>query len=542
MSRAEPAVRLALFGTVVALAAGAGVLAASPATSPDLTFGEPLAHYGAQKAKVRKLPTGAQIAVGSRTGHDITVQWRDPHGQTWSAPQVVQKEAKLWTHDISVRQKSGTVAIAPDFWTQRVLNDDYDPSFTSLVVCRDLQCAESRSSGWLTGATIAKDGSLVAFQTDDDHVLLWEDGRGYRTSVVNGLPKVERRVRMMPDGSFVGVAGRWDGKQCHYVLYAAGRGSTAFRKEVETPGVADERSCLFSSVDVSGSNRVSVWLESLSDDVAFVRRGSTWSVDARALTRMQIPETGGKSTIATMSVGVGKNSTAVLGSRDRTTILLQIRSGYLKAWSKPRVIARAPTGTLCRYASPGETDGKKHLAMVLVHCYRAGRVVKEYESSTPDVSIVLATANGRRWIQDTVERTRWEPVFGRRALMAVGAEGSLLYRGGNTFEPVKLPVDTQWDGIALTHDGTRLVRIPGNGNPSAQCAPTWTLAPITARVWPAPTPFVAQGFPHTGTCSGGIDPLTKTTFMASLNTSEWQEWQGELELKDGRLEVAPPLE
>jgi len=539
MSRAEPAVRLAVFGTVVALAAGAGVLAANPTPTPDLAFGEPLAHYGAEKAKVRKLPTGGRIAVGSRTGHDITVQWRDPNGRTWSAPQVAQNEAKLWTHDISVRQKSGTVAIAPDFWTQRILDDDYDPSFTSLIVCRNLRCAESRSSGWLTGATLAKDGSLVAFQTDDDHVLLWEDGRGYRTSVISGLPKVERRVQMMPDGSFIGVAGRWDGSQCHYALYSADRGSTTFRKEAETPGVTDTESCLFASVEVSGANRVNVWLELLSDDVGFVRRGSEWSVDARALTRMQIPETGGKSTVAATSVGVGKNSTAVVGSRDRTTVLLQVRSGYLKAWSKPRVIARAPAGTVCRYASTGETDAKKRLAMVLVHCYRADRVFNE-DDSTPDVSIVLATADGRRWTQGTVERARWEPVFGRRALIAVGAGGSLLYRGGNAFEPVSLPIDPQWDGVALTHDGTRLVRIPGNSNPAAQCAPAWTLAPLSATFWPAATPFVAQGFPHIGTCSGSVDALTKTTFMASLNTSEWQEWQGEFRLKDGRLEVIPP--
>ncbi len=539
MFRAAPAVRLVLFGVVVLAAAAAGIVVTQPAV-PELTFDQPLAHYRAEKPKIRKLPDGGRIAVGSRTGHDITVQWRDPQGTSWSAPQQVQRQPKLWTHDTSVQQADGTVTIAPDFWSQRILDDDYDPKITTLTVCRNYWCDESRTSDRLTSAAIADAGGLVIFQTDDKHLVLWEEGHGYRTSTVTGMPKGDQRIRVMPDGSLVGVAGRWDGRQCHYVLYSAARRSTSFDEEVESPGFYDSKPCYLASADVAGKNTVNVWIESLSDDITFHRDGSTWSVDKRLLSRMQIRDTRGKSTIAPTDVQVGRGKTAVVGSRDQKSILLQVRPGPSKRWGKQRVIARAPSGTVCRNVSTAEGAGKKPLTMVLVHCYRDGRRVKTVDAPS-DIALVLATTSGRRWAVSTVDHPFWEPLYSHKALMAVGGQSSLIYRGGRTFTTVRLGADRQGDGLALTPDGTHLVRIPGNGDPAGQCIPTWTVAAVTATSWPTPTPFAADGFPRPGTCSGSIYADSGTTFTAGVYQADWS-WEGGMRLRNGRLEVMPPID
>jgi hypothetical protein len=539
MFRAAPAVRLVLFGVVVLAAAAAGAMAVQPA-APELTFDQPLAHYGAETPKIRKLPDGGRIAVGSRTGHDITVQWRDPQGTSWSAPHQVQRQPKLWTHDMSVDQADGTVTIAPDFWSQRILDDDYAPKITTLTVCRNYWCDASRTSDRLTSAAIADAGALVVFQTDDKHLLLWEDGRGYRTSTVTGMPKGDQRIRVMPDGSLVGVAGRWDGKQCHYVLYTAGRRSTSFEEKVESPGFYDAKPCYLASADVAGKNTVNVWIESLSDDITFHRDGSTWSVDKRLLSRMQIRDTRGRSTIAPTEVRVGRGKTAVVGSRDQRSILLQVRPGPSKRWGKQSVVARAPAGTVCRNVSTAEGAGKKPLTMILVHCYRDGRRVKTVDAPS-DIAVVLATTNGRHWAIGSIEDPRWDALYSRPALMAVGTESGLLYRGGRTFATVRLSSDRQWDGLALTLDGTRLVRIPGNGDAAGQCVPRWTVAPVTATSWPAATPFAAEGFPRPGSCTGSITPETDTIFMTGVYQAEWS-WEGGMRLRNGRLAVMPPIE
>jgi len=538
MIPAAPALRLALFATT-AVAAGAAGWATSQAAKPHLAFDQPLARYAAERPKVRKLPDGGRIAVGSRNGHDITVQWRGPGAAAWSAPQRVQRQARFWTHDMSVKQAAGTIAIAPDFWRERILDDDYAPAFTTLTVCRDYVCEGSRRARELSGATIADRGRLVAFGFDERHLLRWEDGRGYRTPAITGMPMGDRRVRVMPDGTFIGVIGRWDGEQCHYVLYTAGRGSTSFRKEVETPGFYDHKPCLLASAHVAGRNRVDVWIEIFDQDVSFRRTGSEWTVDKRALTRLQIKDTHGTSTLAVQPVRIGRK-TALIGSRDRRHILVQFQRRPRAAWSETRVIAEAPAGTVCRNSSSAWGEGTRPIAMVLVHCYREKRKVKIIDEPS-DVALVLATTNGRRWAIGTVERPGWEPLVSRRHLMAVGSASSLLYGGGRTFQTVRLPVNTRWDGISLTLDGKRLARIPGNADANASCTAMVTIAPVSATAWPSPTAFAADGFPRPGTCSGSIFEDAPGSFTAGVYQMDWS-WEGGFTLNDGRLRVNPPLE
>jgi hypothetical protein len=537
MFRAAPTLTLIVFGALVVAAAAGGVITAQSA-APGLTFGHRLAHYDAEQPEIRTLPDGGRIAVGSRSGHDITVQWGEPQRDSWSAPRQIQREPKFWTHDITVRHSHGTVAIAPDFWVERVLDDDYAPKFTTLTVCRDYRCDGSRRSRRLSGTDFAEDGDLVTFGLDRKTILLWERGRGYRTTTIRGIPSGDRNVRVMPDGSFYGVAGRWDGQQCHYVLYTAGHRSTSFHRRLETPGFYDLKPCYLSGTQTAGNDAVNVWVESLSDEITFRRNGSTWKLDSTALERMQIKDTEGRSTIAPFEINAG-GARLLFGSRDRIRILIQSRRGDKTPWSKERTVAHAPKGTVCRNASGDRDYGKGRTAMVLIHCYADSRKVSRTDAPS-DVAIVLATPDGKRWSKRTLQHPRWDVLTSRSSLVAVGRGHSLLFRNGVLTE-LKLPMNSEWDGLGLSQDGSHLARIVGNGNPAAQCRPAWTYVSVRAKAWPAPTPFAADGYPRAGTCSGSIYADGPDTFTAGAYQTEWS-WEGGLRLRHGRLEVMPPPE
>jgi hypothetical protein len=526
-----PALRLCTFAAATVAAAGAA-LSMNHASG----FDQPFAKHQA-KVTIRTLPDGGRIAVGSRTGHDVTVRWRAPGASTWSAPDEIQRSRRLWTGAIPVDQRDGTVAIAPAWFFSRVGDGFQMASSESLTVCRNYRCGEPRKVNGAASTTISDDGHYVFFlDLNEEHVVVWEDGHGYRESAVRGISEPERQVLPLSDGTFVGVAGRWDGSLCRFVLYTADRGSTTFHKAFETPGFSDAKPC-HPSAEVKPNHVVNVWTDTVRENIQFRRSGTNWRLDPRAPSRMQIPETGGESSIDPVEVGVGRAATALIGSRDGTTILAQIRASPHGTWGKERLLARASAGMACRKADAQGPLGKRTMTMVLVHCYRADRVVKNLDTLA-DEAIVLATTDGQRWISSTLARPFRHAASSRDSFLALGASLSLLYQGGGSFTTVRLPVDPRWDGVGLTMDGTRLLRIPGNGNPAAQCVATATMAPLSATSWPTPTPFVVRGLPRSGTCKGSIDEYASAKFGAGIYQDDWL-WEGELQLRKGHLERAP---
>ncbi len=62
------------------------------------------------------LPDGeAQLALGSPDGHRLVVQWRDPDGHGWTAPETVWEDEAHSAIENTVRYGGGTVAIVETY-------------------------------------------------------------------------------------------------------------------------------------------------------------------------------------------------------------------------------------------------------------------------------------------------------------------------------------------------------------------------------------------------------------------------------------------
>lgn len=78
-----------------------------------------LERYGDEAGEPHRfvdLPDGeAQLAIGSPDGHRVVVQWRDPDGSGWTAPETVWRDRSMVALDNTVRYGGGTVAIRQTF-------------------------------------------------------------------------------------------------------------------------------------------------------------------------------------------------------------------------------------------------------------------------------------------------------------------------------------------------------------------------------------------------------------------------------------------
>src|SRR4051812_22272397 len=82
---------------VVGLALAAGV--AWWATSGSSGYDHALQRYGEDHGEANRyvnLPDGAaQLSYGSPDGHRLVVQWRDPDGHGWTAPETLYASRRL---------------------------------------------------------------------------------------------------------------------------------------------------------------------------------------------------------------------------------------------------------------------------------------------------------------------------------------------------------------------------------------------------------------------------------------------------------------
>lgn len=460
-------------------------------------YDQDLAHYAFEKAHVAHLPGGERLAVGSLTGHDLTVQWGD--GDGWSTPQKVADEP-LWTHDLRLREREGTAAISADFWEQEKLDDDYSPRRSVIVVCRDHTCSAAQHPEGLSSAHVADDGSLVDFGMSDHSVAFWEDGR-FRTHSITGLP-AERAIQTLPDGSWLATGARRAGDLCHYDLYAAPRATVAFSRVATGPGFPDARCRAYApELEPGDPDRVGVYVDSSVDRLVFVRHDGAWRADVPEVRPIAYRDTQGRSTIAPMDIDVG-GGRALLGSPDLRHVVVQLRPAGSETWSSPRTVATAPAGHLCRWArSSSTTTGS---AMAVVYCYPEDLAWRPSVEQYAPVALVLASDDGRQWTRASLAHPAHEGGSGGEDyLLAAGARKSLLWlKGTGHLKTIHLRSDPLWDSLVVVDHGTRLLRLIGNGDRSAMCRPSWTVTDIDARVWPAATPVPPriQRYLDRGTC------------------------------------------
>lgn len=491
-------------------------LAACSGNGNAPAYGEELADYAFEEAHIAKLPGGERLAVGSRTGNDVTVQWGD--GDTWSAPETVLEDAQ-WTHDLTLREREGTAAVTVDFWEEQELDDDYAPDHSRIIVCRDHACAAAPKPRHLSSAHVSDDGGLVSFGLGSRTIGFWEDG-DFRTDTIDG-PRV-LAPRVTGDGSFVATAPRQVGDLCHYDLYVAPRGSADFSLAARGPGFPDGKPCTPYSPDLDGSDpdRASVYIDSAVDRLEFVREDGAWSAVVPEVPPLAFPDTRGRRTIAPLQLDVADGQVLV-GSPDLRTIVAQVRRAGSTTWDRPRTIARAPRGMVCRWIAGESSD--EGSAMVNVYCYRDDLPWRPAQQQPATVSLVLATDDGVDWPMLPLRH----PADGvRRAadhLLVTGADRSLLWRKGfDDLRVVALPSGA-WDQL-IALDDERVLRLIGNPDPDAECRPAWTIARLDARTWPTPTPLPlrVQRQLGRGTCSFEAYEIEPGRLEAMVSGMEFQ--------------------
>ena len=177
------------------------------------------------------LPDGeAQLALGSPDGHRLVVQWRDPDGHGWTAPETVWDDRGSRAIENTVRYGGGTAAIVETYTSD--VHDDSDASASYVaVVCRDLRCdaTESRTSE----AQVTPDGTTVYVGQSQEGVLFWDDADGFHEERWANHPGFDYHRTstsepvLAPDGSLRLVGSAPDRGSCTFELYTSEPGAAA---------------------------------------------------------------------------------------------------------------------------------------------------------------------------------------------------------------------------------------------------------------------------------------------------------------------------
>ena len=145
-----------VIGVVLVVAAGVGAWWVLRGDDGD--YGHDLVRYGDRGEANRyfNLPDGdAQLSYGSPDGHRLVVQWRDPDGHGWSAPETVYRDRENTAVDSTIRYAGGTVAIN-EIYTPDT-SDDSDIDNVSVVVADVAELAEPPAYHPAFGGSAAAD-------------------------------------------------------------------------------------------------------------------------------------------------------------------------------------------------------------------------------------------------------------------------------------------------------------------------------------------------------------------------------------------------
>ena len=501
-----------------------GLLAACGSTPDDTGSLEPQAF---QAATTTKLPGGGRVSVGSPDGHRVVAQWQAEGSTGWSEPTTVYTEPEQLTHDISVTAARDTVAIDADFWTEKVLDDDYAPRHTAQVICRERECAPGHRTpdGTLSHTDLAASGRQASFELAGDDVLLWDDGT-FSTETVVGLPE-DASSEMFPDGSFGAIAPEAHGDACRYRLLTSTVGEAAYVSRAVSADHVAVQPCSISGIELT-KDTATVYVEDIADSVEFKRTGDdAWTVEEPKAPLEGYPDTEGQSSLANITSGRSDGSTLSLGSPDGRRIMAQLRPDGSKEWSAPVQVATAPTGTTCRFLS-SERDGLAVMAMV--SCYRSDRRFRLGTTDDPDAGLAIATADGTTFDVETLVRPAVEVGRGDDHLhLFQGTEASYTWSPKTSMRRVDLPSDPRRDALMPADDG-EIIRVSGNVTGAKACRPSFQVAKADATSWPAPTPM-----PDVAPTTSDDDGCVATLHGGgdSFEAEFWYAWTGTLERRDG---------
>lgn len=410
MSRGRWGVALVLAVAVLAAAAGVGWAV----WGKDLRYRHALVRYDASEGKANRyvdLDDGsAQLAIGSPDRHAIVVQWRDPDGYGWTAPETVWTDRKNIAIDNSVRYGGGTVAVQQTF-TSDVHDDSDIGNVTVAVVCRRLSCTAQRVRGSAAAAQVAPDGRTAYLGQDDKGAYLWSSRAGIHLARWSGHPGFRYGVVspsqpvLAPDGSLRVVTSKPSRGSCTFELLAS-RPRTA---DLSSAGRVTERLRGSATSDCSSylATYSADWVEvhptdHRAPDVGFVRDGAGWTTTRQDPSGLKVVDVD-RGCCDSVSQGFVHWNDVAYGSPDGHRIQVQSHLLGDERWSNPQLLAGAPAGYRCTWQE-GYEVGPQGFA-VLMTCH-SGKVRNQYRG---DAYAVAVTPDLRHWDSTFVTGVSREP-------------------------------------------------------------------------------------------------------------------------------------
>jgi hypothetical protein len=357
---------------LLALLLGAGVIAGWSLWHRDDGYEHTLERYDNETGEPNvyvNLPDGdAQLALGSPDGHRLVVQWRDPDGQGWTAPETVWNDPENRAIENTVRYGGGTVAVV-EIYTDDVHDDsDIGDTFVA-VVCRDLVCeaTESRTSQ----AQVTPDGSTAYLGQSRAGVLFWDVTDGFHREPWANHPGFDyhRTSPSAPvlatDGSLRLVGSRPDRGTCTFELFTSTPGTATLTAQggrterLRGAGASDCRSYLATWSDT--------WVQVNPEDH---RAATFWFVDDGGW--LATTEDASEFDLVDVDRGCCDSATqgfvhwndVTFGSPDGQRIQVQSHLLGEERWSEPVLLDGAPPRSRCTWQD-GYEAGPAGFAVVM---------------------------------------------------------------------------------------------------------------------------------------------------------------------------------
>lgn len=408
---------------VVGLVVAGGVTWWSTRGSDD-GYDHALQRYGDEHGEPNRyvnLPDGdAQLAYGSPDRHRVVVQWRDPDGHGWTAPETLY-ESRLTAVDSVIRYASGTVAIAQTY-TPDTSNDQDDDNVTVVMVCRDRTCTPGETGPGYTSdePQLSADGSIVYLGQTRRDALVWTRRDGYGGWRWSGLPAesaVEKPL-LAPDGSLRMVTGTPSRGACTFTLLASPPGDAELADVARTTeplrgrGPSDCRSYL----DTFSADWVSTHPDDhRAADFWFVREGDDWSAthtDPSGLVSIDRP----RDTCCELAIaGFIHWNDVAFGSPDGHRISVQTHFQGDESWQPRQLLDGAPAGYRCTWID-GHEVGDGYALLLTCH---SGPVTRRNQFRG-DAYALAVTTDLRHWQSTFVKDVRRDPVVDDEGVTIAG--------------------------------------------------------------------------------------------------------------------------
>lgn len=357
---------------LVVLAIGAGVVVGWT-TWHDDEYGHALEQYDDRTGEPNvyvNLPDGeAQLALGSPDRHRLVVQWRDPDGHGWTAPETVWEDRRNVAIENTVRYGVGTAAIV-ETYTDNVHDDSDIGNRQVAVVCRDRAC--DAHEALTTEAQVTPDGATAYLGQSREGVLFWRSGRGFEAEPWHDHPGFDlprsspSEPVLAPDGSLRLVGSEPARGSCTFVLFSSPPGSAQLTaRDRHTEQLRGQSSSDCRTYLLTWSDE---WVQVNAEDHRaptfwFVDAGGSWGTTTKDASGLDLVDVR-RGCCDSATAGFIHWNAVTFGSPDSERIQVQSHLLGEERWSDPVLLDAAPAVSRCTWMD-GYESGPAGYAVVM---------------------------------------------------------------------------------------------------------------------------------------------------------------------------------